>query len=237
MSVFRVIADTFLLPRRCVCCGALLLKGEEVACVVCLAAVERCGLRSLDFLQNHAGLANAVAPAGIAEAWMAYDRRVASAEIIRSVKFHDTPRNGRVLGRLFGRDLLHRDYSGMLINASDIDVLLPMPMHFSKRLQRGYNQSEEIAAGIARVIGCAVGDNLVALRGHSTQTRLGTGGRRLNIEGCFGVRHPEELEGLHVALVDDIITTGASMCEAAQALSRGGARPASISILALGATV
>ena len=128
--------------------------------------------------------------------------------------------------RLYAAEL---QASGVL---ADIDVLLPVPMHWLKRMRRGYNQAEEVARGLGAVTGIPVGDNLVARRGHSTQTHLSQHDRAANISGRFSVVAPDELADLNVMVVDDIITTGATMIEAARALASTAV--ASLSLLSLG---
>ena len=116
------------------------------------------------------------------------------------------------------------------------DALVPVPLHWTRRLMRGYNQAEEIARGMAAVFGCDVGDNLRALRRHSTQTRRSANERFTNISGSFAVVNPRELDGLNVVIVDDVITTGSTMADCIRAVGESSA-PASINVLSLGATL
>ncbi len=122
---------------------------------------------------------------------------------------------------------------GSTTAARHIDVLLPVGMHWLKQLRRGYNQSREIAEGMGSVLGIAVGDNLTAVRGHATQTRRTADERRKNLKGIFAISHPEEIRGLNVAVVDDVITSGTTAAEAARAVLDAGAATASIFALGL----
>lgn len=202
----------------------------------CLLGMPYCRERGLGLINRNEAVINAAMPVAMVEAWMRYDAASPYAELIRNAKYRDRPWQARELGRIFGRDLLGRPFGGVSPTPADIDVLLPMPMHWSKEMRRGYNQSREIAFGLAEMLGAEVGDNLVAVRPHGTQTRLSHAERARNIKGCFALEHASELEGLHVAVVDDVITTGASVCEAVLALSWGMPRAASVSVLAIGAT-
>lgn len=259
-AVLSVVA-----PRCCVVCGRLLLQSEDVLCVECLAGMphtrDAAGLdERLRLIAD-----NGVAPAGFCAAWFDYDPAHESAELIRKAKYGGRPRQARRLGRLFGELLATGDGVGdsgaarqseepidfddiiveenvarmpqtVARRLADVDVLLPVPLHWTRRIKRGYNQSEEIARGLSEVCGAVVADNLVAIRGHASQTHKGAFARRRNIAGCMGVVHPSELDGLDIAIVDDIVTTGSTMAEAVQAISRSGARPASLGIIALGVT-
>lgn len=230
----RMWCDTCLLPRTCAVCGNLLTEKEEDVCFGCMASLPRHRLTGPELFENPAALTNAPFPVGIVRAWYSYNPSDEYASIIRKGKYDDRPAMLRRMGAIFARDLLMSSDSQAV---KGLDVLLPMPMYVLKRMRRGYNQSCEIAAGIGDVLDIPVGDNLVALRGHGTQTRLGFRERSVNIRGCYACRNVEELEGLDVAIVDDVITTGASMSEAMFALAWSGAKPASVSFLALGATV
>lgn len=216
--------------RTCAVCGDELLPGEKGICVRCMTSLPR---PSSSHLASHYAdvFANAVAPQGITESWFDYNPTSPYAQMILQAKYHNTPRLARELGHAFGLELLHR--RGSL----QADVLLPVPMHWRKRMKRGYNQSIEIARGLSEATGISVGDNLVALRSHETQTHKGDQARRANIRGTIGVEAPHELNGLRVAIVDDIITTGSTIAECAAAISLSGARPQNLGFITLGATV
>ncbi|MDE6854351.1 MAG: hypothetical protein K2J38_04770 [Muribaculaceae bacterium] len=239
---FIALLDGVLVPRVCVLCGNPLAAGSPYVCTACMASVPVCHADGVEMLDLRARIVNAVAPAGLVSAWTLYDPSHLTAGLVRMSKYGDAPGLARWLGQQYGRDLMlgyerMAKISDSEVHPSDIDVLLPMPMHRSKLLSRGYNQAEMIALGISDVTGIPVGDNLVAVRPHRTQTRLDNKARMLNVEGCFSVECGDELSGLNVAVVDDVITTGASMCEAAGAISRGAPEVASVSFLALAHTI
>ena len=106
-------------------------------------------------------------------------------------------------------------------------------MHWRKRAVRGYNQTEWLAEGISRACGLPVANCLRATRTHRSQTRLNATERMQNLQDSIELTRPQAIEGRRVLLVDDIITTGATMRAALKALATGC--PASVSILALGA--
>ena len=134
-----------------------------------------------------------------------------------------------IIDRMYCRELAADGLAGRF------DVLLPVPLHRDKLLKRGYNQSLEIARGLAAELGCDVGDNLVALRPHSTQTSRSGYERFANVSGTFGLKMPGELEGLRVAVVDDVVTTGSTIHDCIAAIARQST-PASVSILTIGVT-
>ena len=105
-----------------------------------------------------------------------------------------------------GLELLH---SGRF---DDIDLLVPVPLHWWRRLQRGYNQSELLCRGIAEVMPREVNTTAVVRHRYTRQQSLQSGdSRAANVEGAFRLRHPDQLAGRHVLLVDDVLTTGATL--------------------------
>lgn len=237
IGIIRRLFDGYIIPRTCPVCGCSLESDEDVMCMECLIKMPLCYERGPEIFDIRGAIVNSAAPLGLAAAWYHYDPKSPYANLIRKAKYSDSPRMARRLGAMFAAEQLRRGTTDGELSIKDVDVLLPMPMHKSKLRKRGYNQSEEIALGMAEVLGIPVGDNLVAIKPHNTQTRLGNTERASNLHGCFALQHAEELAGLNVAIVDDIITTGASMTEAASTLSWGAPNTASISYLALARTV
>lgn len=232
-------------PRTCPACGRTLLRGERCMCLSCFASLPRTG-----FSGNASPLRrfvdNGIAEPGFCASWFFYNPTSPSADIIRKAKYADRPALARGLGRMFASELIAAvhdepedfdDDAPATMLFSDVDVLLPVPMHWRKLLKRGYNQSRQVALGLADVGKMPVGDNLVAASAHSTQTRKGNAARHENIAGTIILENPHELDGLHIAIVDDIITSGATAAECVRAISTSGARPASIGVISLGLTV
>jgi len=165
----------------------------------------------------------------LAAAWFEYNRHSPYAAIIRDAKYRSMPRMAREAGRCFAMEMTNDGVAAL----TDIDLLLPVPLHWTKLLRRGYNQSRCIAEGMAEVLNVPTGDNLRAVRPHRTQTRRTAEERRHNVGGIMSVRNPDELRGLHVAIVDDVITTGATMADALRAAR--ATSPRALSVLALAA--
>ena len=113
------------------------------------------------------------------------------------------------------------------------DVILPIPLHEEKLKQRGYNQSELIARGMANILGKPVETNSVRrVTRSATQTRKSRAERWQNVEGIF-VSEADAFEGKSVLLVDDVITTGATMEACAREVLKAGARSISFAVLAI----
>lgn len=215
-------------PAVCECCGASLVNGEEMLCLQCRYDMPRTGYHRDSFGELHKRLAAPGLPIERTAAMFHYVKDSPYARLIQRAKYNGRPAIVRQLAHKFARELADEHFF------DGIDMLLPIPLHWKKRLRRGYNQSEEIAMGISEVTAIAIGDNLTALP-HSTQTRKNAAERAANMEGTIRVTHPEELAGRHVLIIDDVITTGATLLAAAKAV-HAGAPDAKISVLTLAAS-
>jgi ComF family protein len=135
---------------------------------------------------------------------------------------------GFELGRWLGIDL--RDSEGY----AGVNCIIPVPLHPKKEKKRGYNQSEWIARGIGRGMELPVETgNLVRIQDSATQTRKSRIERWENVEKIFSVLDPGKINGRHVLLVDDVVTTGATLEACASTLLEAGVSRVSIATLAV----
>lgn len=201
-----------IVPRLCAVCGTTLIEGEDVMCLGCRATlpVTNIHLKQSNDIQYR--LISLKAPLCRCTSYFYYHKENQYAKLIHDAKYHGRPRIGRVLAREHSAKLLADGFF------DGIDAIAPIPLHFIKHLRRTYNQSEEIARGISDVTGLPIIDNLKAARYHATQTRKSAAERKINASGSFKVTRKEEIEGLHLLIVDDVITTGATMLEAMETL-------------------
>jgi len=135
----------------------------------------------------------------------------------------------RPLARPFG-ELLAR----ALPRDQRFDLIVPMPLHWFKRWQRGFNQADLLAQEIGRKWQVPVRNVVRRRKATSSQAGLSNAKRRANVQGAFRVARGQALNGLRVLLVDDVLTTGATASACARALKRAGA--AHVSLLALART-
>jgi ComF family protein len=112
------------------------------------------------------------------------------------------------------------------------DAIVPMPMHWLRRWRRGFNQSELLAREIVRRTGLPLLEVVRRRRSTPPQAGLSNRQRRTNVAGAFSVTRPKAIQGLHLLLVDDVLTTGATLSACAAALKRGGAKRISALTLA-----
>lgn len=199
-------------PNVCVLCGQPLVSGEREVCLQCLTGQPHTGfaLRPDNPMEQlFWGRAEAVRRAA---ALFYFEKGSQAQRLIHLVKYHGHTELGRALGRYAAHDTQGSPLAGA-------DVIVPVPLHPKRLRARGYNQSELIAEGLAEVWGLPVdGTGLRRARFNLTQTRKGVYERWENADGIFEVTDPARYQGKTVLLVDDVATTGATLCAAAQAL-------------------
>lgn len=196
---------SLVFPRLCHGCGNPLVRGEYLICTDCYIQIPRTGF--------HLKTDNPVARVfwgrcriEKAAAFSFYTRDSRIRNLIHQLKYKGIKEVGQELGRIYGNSL---EASGFF---DDIDVIIPVPLHPSKKRQRGFNQSEVISQGISLVSRLPVNTgNLIRKTGSKTQTRKSRYDRWVNVSDIFHVRLSSELRGKHVLLVDDVITTGSTL--------------------------
>lgn len=203
---------SLLYPARCAVCGAPLGAGQRDICTWCRSDIPLTGFwKEID---------NPVArrfwgqiPVVQASAFFYYVEQSDWRNLIHRFKYSGSWRTARIMGRWYG-SCLHD--SGLY---ADVEVVVPVPLHWRKRLLRGYNQSEYIARGIAAELGVGVDTRSLVRRIHNpSQTRQNDNARWTNVAGIFAVRRPERLAGRHILLVDDVLTTGSTLISCAETL-------------------
>ncbi len=133
--------------------------------------------------------------------------------LIHRLKYKGKKEVGIYLGKLLGMQLMESEFF------QDANVLLPVPLHPAKLKKRGYNQSQIITAGMETVMKAKMNVNVLFRSVHtSSQTRKSRYERWENVKDIFEVRNPESLENKHIILVDDVITTGATLEACAETL-------------------
>jgi ComF family protein len=141
-----------------------------------------------------------------AAAFSYYNKDSRIRKLIHNMKYKGIKDIGYELGRIYGLSLKS---SGFM---DDIDVVIPVPLHPSKKRVRGFNQSEAISMGIADAAGISVDINsLVRKMVSATQTKRSRYERWTNVEGIFQVSETQDVSGKHILLVDDVITTGSTI--------------------------
>jgi ComF family protein len=150
--------------------------------------------------------------------------------LIHNLKYKGITEVGYELGKIYGLSLNSSDFM------KDIDMIIPVPLHPAKERIRGFNQSEIISRGIADVTLLSVANKIVErISVSATQTKRSRYERWTNVEGIFSVKDPRMIEGKHVLLVDDVITTGSTIESCANELLKTDGVKVSVVALAFAA--
>ena len=225
-DIGRVMAEV-VLPTTCVVCGEVLVGTERQLCMGCVSRLAE-SLTS-DYADNPVErrlLGRVDVEAGMA--LYNYRREGTARRVVHAMKFHGNAELCRLMGRQLGLELLR---SGRF---DDVDLLLPVPLHWLRRLRRGYNQSELLCRGVAEVFGRPVETKALVRHRYTRQQSLQrSGARESNVRRAFRVRRPDRLAGRHVLLVDDVLTTGATLAACFEALRRVDGLRVSVATLAM----
>ncbi|WP_317172742.1 ComF family protein [Echinicola salinicaeni] len=160
--------------------------------------------------------------------FLQFTKKGISQKLLHQLKYRNKPELGQVLGKLYGQRLLE---SGFQIGW---DAVLAVPLHPLKEKQRGYNQSLQFAIGLGAVLDIQVGQSLKRTRFTSTQTKKSRLERIKNVEGVFAIASEEEIKGKNLLLVDDVMTTGATLAACANILLEAGADQVDLAVIAAG---
>lgn len=194
-----------LYPNLCNGCLKPIYFGESMICTTCLFEIP--------YTDDYSHSDNRVAKQfwarikfDAAMALLQFKKGTRVQNLLHQLKYRGKTDLGRLLGNMIAEKLLlSKQYK-------EIDLIIPVPMHRKKLYQRGYNQSLCIAEGISEVLNRPVHQGaLLKVRETATQTHKGRLSRNENMTSVFEVVAPLELEGKHILLVDDVITTGATI--------------------------
>ncbi len=192
-------------PHVCDGCGSDLLNIESRLCIRCLS-----NLPDTNF-EIHAN--NPVEkvfwgrlPVVNASAHLYFTKESLVQQLMHQLKYRGNKELGVQLGRIMGNALLNSN------RFTDIDALIPLPLFPSKEKKRGYNQAKVLCDGMAEILCIPVLSNVITRPQHTeTQTKKGRIERWKNIEGKFRLVDAEAIRNKHLLVVDDVITTGATL--------------------------
>lgn len=211
MSLLRDIKE-LLLPRTCPVCGKLLMESEDVLCAFCAIGLPRCHLLSIDdnillrVIWDRTDVRRATT-------FLTYNHNSPYHKLIIDIKFHAGSDLAFKLGQWAAMEAEKQGFW------EEVDAIVPVPLTWSRRLKRGYNQAEMLALGMSEVTGLPVLNLLKRTQNRTPQSRLKGEARLKNAEGIYRAKAiPDEWRGKRFVLVDDVMTTGATLSSCAQAL-------------------
>lgn len=217
-----------ILPPRCIKCGTV-IADDSGLCAECFNEInfisapycQKCGhpfemAPSTGKMLCGRCMKNLKTPFRLSRSTVHYDE--ASKNLILAFKFMDKTDNAATLARwlnLAGRDIW----------AAGVDLMLPVPLHYTRLLKRRYNQCALLTAELHKLNGVPADyTSLVKHRRTRPQVEFSGHERIKNLKGAFSVKHPEKIKGKRIVLIDDVMTTGSTLKECALVLKRAGAR-------------
>jgi len=196
---------SLIYPRSCVCCSKLLLKDEEFICNYCFVNLPKSNFHKEPDSELDRVFEGRF-PLKKAGSYLIFEKSGKVQKILHSIKYQRNQELAVKIGQWYG-DLLKENES-----IAKSDIIIPVPLHYKKLKERGFNQSEAFANGLSQSLNIPVSvNNLVRIEYTSTQTRKSKIERWENVNGVFEVKHPVQLKNKKVLLVDDVITTGATL--------------------------
>ena len=201
-------------PRACAVCGQRLAVEETLFCTVCLLHLPLTHFLAQPddnpMTQMFWGL-----PIEKAYALMYYTAHATSSYPLYKLKYMNAPETGVELGRYVGKQMYKANFF------TGIDALVPVPLTEKHQRKRGYNQSRMIAEGIAEESRLPIWDNVIRRKNfHSSQTNKGRLERAMNVEQAFELIDYDRIKGAHLLIVDDVVTTGATVCSLGKELQK-----------------
>ena len=216
-------------PRICVMCGRRLSATEEVICNKCNFHLPRTVFAKDTYNNDMAKLFWGRLPIERASALFYYEGHSETANIIYQLKYKGHPEIGYIMGRMVASELMGYDFF------DGIDGIVPVPLTKARRRNRGYNQSEEIARGISEITDLPIYNDLVKRTVfQGSQTRKNRWERNDNVEHVFAANKPVPAHLKHLLVVDDVVTTGATIVACSSKLVPSD--EIKISVLSLGLT-
>lgn len=230
MATFKDYWSAFvyiLFPDNCLACGGVIEVGEKFICTICRVSFPRTNYH-LDkenaLAQKFWGRTNVKH----AIAYLFFKKEGDVQSMLHYLKYKDCPEVGNLIGNWYGQELLDNDFY------KNFDVIIPVPLHPKKFRKRGYNQSACFGEGLAEIWKIPqLKHGLKKIINTKSQTKKSREDRYNNMKSGFVVSNPEEIKDKNILIVDDVVTTGATLEACVNLLLESGAKTVSIAAIAV----
>jgi ComF family protein len=195
----------FFYPHICVGCGSDVIENKNFLCLECISDLPHTGfaMHANNPLEKKFW-GRIPITAGMSEFYFSKSSIVQN--LIHEFKYRGNLKVGFHLGKMMGKSILNSN------RFSNIDLLVPLPLFIKKEFKRGFNQSQVLCEGIREITNIPIASkNVIRNVATETQTKKGRIERWENVEKSFSILDPESLNGKNILLVDDVITTGATI--------------------------
>ncbi|MCH7414590.1 ComF family protein [Belliella sp. R4-6] len=215
-------------PKTCCVCKRSLFDFEKQLCKVCIGSLPvtnyHLNPQNNDLVIKVMGLTKP----NLVMSYLRFTKRGTSQKLLHSLKYRNKPEIGIELGTLYGYLLKNNGFE------FNWDMVVPVPLHPEKQRRRSYNQSEQFAIGIASVLGIPMQLGLVRTQFTETQTKKSRMERINNVSEVFAINKNVKVEGVKILLVDDVMTTGATLTSCANVLLESNAVLVDLAVIAAG---
>ena len=230
MSIFKNLFSSAIhlfYPHLCIGCGSDVLPAHELLCIGCIHELPYTGYENIQGNPIEKIFYGRL-PLAVAHSGFYFTKGEMIQHLVHELKYKGNQQVGVYLGKLMG-EKMHES-----IRFSSIDYLIPLPLSAEKEYRRGFNQAETICKGLSAAMNIPVLiKNVIRSRYTETQTKKHRAERWENVSGSFRVNDPALLQHKHILLVDDVITTGATLEACASAIRSAGNIRISIATLAV----
>jgi ComF family protein len=215
-------------PHACLACQQPLVAGERHLCTTCRVELPYTDYHLLPSDQNPLSRRFwGKLPVAHTLSYLRFLRHGRVQHLLHQLKYQGQQGVGRALGQLYGFELAS---AGL---GPSFDLIVPVPLHRRKLARRGFNQADAFAEGLAAALPCPWSATALRRTEHTdSQTRKSRAERWQNVATVFEVAKPQEVAGRHILLVDDVLTTGATLEACGAALLAAGAKELSIATIA-----
>ena len=227
LSVAAMELGSTLFPHYCLVCGERLSADRLMICPACLDLLPR--YPGFEALYDAEKRIEGHAPFTEYRSDLGFTHHNPVRDLIHTIKYEGHPELGERLGQLFAPEHLRAGHF------ADIGVAVPVPLTPSRLRRRGYNQSAYIARGLTGGLGIPLDETLLARRDSAgTQTHRGREARWASMREAFYVPDPDKVSRRRILIIDDVLTTGATLSACALALMEAGTESVSYYTLACG---
>lgn len=214
--LFSTLFD-FFLPKTCAACEKKLFQNENIICPLCLSSLTYASEERLEM--EYAGKFFEKKIIENSFSTFVFEKEKALQKIIHELKYKQRFQIGVFLGEVIGEKVKEK------IDEWIIDLIIPVPLHPAKKAERGYNQSDYIAKGLSNKLNISYSTKIIKRKKYTTsQTKLHSDKREENVKDAFLIKKKDLIKNKNILLVDDVITTGATINSCGKVLKENGAK-------------